>query len=499
MPGPTGGDAGGSGDGSDNWTWAPALGVYHNAASGTYALPHADGWRYLSAAELATHPGPTGGNDSDTRGDKEEGEIDDDVGWGALMDPEKLARIESATNPACTAQPLHRETYADGTPTAGDPLLAHEQREGAPAHLLRLVVRRSQVLDVGSVAVLDTRRDGTQLGRDRGADARLRVKEMEVSKTHAVVFYQPLPAPAPGHPSPRRGRASRSPSPYGARSRSGPVPCTDAAPPPAGESGESGESGWFVSDLGSTLGTYVAHAGEEDATRLSEAKCASRPYALRHGDRLTVGRTTFGVHIHADWPCAACQLSGNTQLDLEDGRTRARAPPAPADADDAFELDTFAMSGNGTRKGRQALKRRREMDALRGNLLGDNGAPPPRQRTAPAGYVDRSAQRRRLHPPSPPRQRQHAEHGHAAHAAQAQEAPPAGPSETARKLLAKQGWSEGQGLGRTPGRAEPIVPVVRSERAGLGTRGQVAEQPGDAGDWRQRGRQRRWDEVAGKP
>lgn len=471
MPGPTG-DAGGSGGSSDEWTWAPELGVYHHAVSGTYALPSGEGWRYLTSEELAAH------NSKDGNGDEpEEGEIKDDVGWGALMDPEKLARIESTKNPVytATARPRDsygRETYSDGTPTAGDPLLAHEEGDDSK-HLLRLVVRRSQVLDVGSVAVLDARKDGTQLGRDRGAEARLRIKEMEVSKTHAVVFYQPVSSSR----SPRR--ASRSPSPYGSRTAT-----------PEAKREEPGESGWFVSDLGSTLGTYVAHPGEEDATRLSEAKCASRPYALRHGDRLTVGRTTFSVHIHGDWPCAACQLSGNAQIDLEEGRLRAKAPFEDA----SFELDTFAMSGNGTRKGRQALKRRREMDALRGNLLGEEDAA-PKVRAAAAGYVDRSAQRRRLHPPSPPRHRDR----------EREEAPvvagpaaPAGPSEAARKLLAKQGWSEGQGLGRTPGRAEPIVPVVRSERAGLGTRGQVADQPGAGGDWRQRGRQRRWDEVSGK-
>lgn len=478
MPSPTGDAAGRGGNGNggndSEWTWAPELGVYHHTRSGTYALPQGDGWRYLTSEELAAHTGSTNGT-NDKKGDEEpeEGEIEDDVGWGALMDPEKLARIESTKNPVYAASPQRRdpygrETYFDGTPTAGDPLLAHEQEEDDSKNLLRLVVKRSQVLEIGSVAVLDARKDGTQLGRDRGAEARVRIKEMEVSKTHAVVFYQYSSR------SPRR--ASRSPSPYGSRTATPEVKRPD-------------DSGWFVSDLGSTLGTYVAHPGEEDATRLSEAKCASRPYALRHGDKLTVGRTTFAVHIHQDWPCESCQLSGSQQIDLEDGRLR---PKSNAPEEASFELDTFAMSGHGTRKGRQALKRRREMDALRGNLLGEDEEPTPKARTAAAGYVDRSAQRRKLHPPSPPRRREPEE------ARPVVTAGPTGPSQAARKLLAKQGWSEGQGLGRNPGRAEPIVPVIRSERAGLGTRGQVADQPGEGGDWRQRGRQRRWDEVSGK-
>lgn len=476
--GPTGGDAGASGAGGNNdseWIWAPEMGVYHHKASGTYALPDGSGWRYLTSDELAQRTS-TGGADKE---EPEEGEIEDDVGWGALMDPEKLAKIESTKNPVYTAAPgrsrdsYGRETYSDGTPIAGDPLLAHEEDDSK--HLLRLVVRRSQVLDVDSVAVLDARRDGTQLGRDRGVEARLRIKEMEVSKTHAVVFYQPAVVPSPR-------RRSRSPSPYGSRSRT-------TSPEKRPNRQDRQESGWFVSDLGSTLGTYVAHPGEEDAKRLSEAKCASAPYALRHGDKLTVGRTTFAVHIHADWPCEACQLSGNQQIDLEDGRLR---PKSKDKDEESFELDTFALNGNGTRKGRQALKRRREMDALRGNLLGEEDQP---KRPVAAGYVDRSAQRRRLHPPSPPRYRDRSEEARPVVMAPPQ---PAGPSEVARKLLAKQGWNEGQGLGRTPGRAEPIVPVVRNERAGLGVRGEVADQPSEGGDWRQRGRQRRWAELEGK-
>lgn len=482
MPCPTGDAAGRGGSGNDSeWTWAPELGVYHHNASGMYALPQGDGWRYLTSEELAAHTGTSGSKNDNY--EPEEGEIEDDVGWGALMDPEKLARIESTKNPVYIASPQRRdpygrETYSDGTPTAGDPLLAHEEGDDAN-HLLRLVVKRSQVLEVGSVAVLDARKDGTQLGRDRGAEARVRIKEMEVSKTHAVVFYQAPSAPR----SPRR--SSRSPSPYGSRSRS---QTSTPAPP------KEGDSGWYVSDLGSTLGTYVAHPGEADATRLSEPKCASPPYALKHGDKLTVGRTTFAVHIHQDWPCGSCQLSGNAQIDLEEGRLRPCPKSATIPEVSSFELDTFAMSGNGTRKGRQALKRRREMDALRDNLLGED-EPAPKIRAAAAGYVDRSAERRRLHPPSPPRRRDVEE---ARPVVAAGPTGPTGPSEAARKLLAKQGWSEGQGLGRTPGRADPIVPVVRAERAGLGIRGQVADQPGQGGDWRQRGRQRRWDEVSGK-
>jgi hypothetical protein len=42
------------------------------------------------------------------------------------------------------------------------------------------------------VAVIDTREGGVQLGRDRsekGGHPKIRVKEMEVSKTHAVIYW----------------------------------------------------------------------------------------------------------------------------------------------------------------------------------------------------------------------------------------------------------------------------------------------------------------------
>ena len=61
-----------------------------------------------------------------------------------------------------------------------------------PSHVLRLVVIKSELLTLGEIAVLDAREGGVQIGRDRcekGGAARVRLKEMEVSKTHAVVHW----------------------------------------------------------------------------------------------------------------------------------------------------------------------------------------------------------------------------------------------------------------------------------------------------------------------
>lgn len=130
---------------STTWVWDPK-GFYYHAPSDTYALLDASGeWSYIPAKEF--------------RGEMEEGEIEDDVGWGALMED----------------QPNVLDT-----------------KESAVEAVLRLVISVSEVLDNHHVAIIDAREGGVQIGRDRcerGAPARIRLKEMLVSKTHAVVYH----------------------------------------------------------------------------------------------------------------------------------------------------------------------------------------------------------------------------------------------------------------------------------------------------------------------
>ncbi|KLT44618.1 hypothetical protein CC85DRAFT_242272 [Cutaneotrichosporon oleaginosum] len=445
---------------SETWVWNPSLGVYYHAASDMYAIPSAGEWTYCTAAELAARGGAGPSTAAGTQ-EMEEGEVEDDVGWGGLMDPEKLARVvASTTGPthpsADGGRSTHdndrdRERYGNGH----DPYGRSEEPEPekpAPDHILRFVVRRSKVLPLGGVVLLDARPGGIQIGRDRrgaGDPARVRVREMEVSKTHALVYW---------------GREGR----------------VDAAVRAAVPKPEDAE-GWWIVDLGSTLGTYVAHRGEREATRLSEAKHASTPHPIRHLSRVTVGTTTFTAHIHTDWPCGDCALAGAEEIRLEvDAETATPDGGSPAPFDPPV--------GAAARRGQRQFKRKLAMDALRDTLLGEDA------RTAPSrgAYVDRSAQRRRLHVSSPPRT--------SGSPGPAIIAPPqpAGPSAAARAMLARQGWAPGSGLGRdASGRAEPVVAVLRNERVGLGARGQVADQgDGAGGDWRSRGKQRRWDEVA---
>ncbi|BEJ14179.1 hypothetical protein CspHIS471_0313530 [Cutaneotrichosporon sp. HIS471] len=475
-----------AGSESETWAWNPTLGVYYHAASNTYALPTAGEWTYLTPEELAARGAASASTCSATR-EMEEGEVEDDVGWGGLMDPEKLARVVAGANTTSTSisqevgkqdrdRDGDRERYGNGHDPYGrtdEP----EPEPSAPEHILRLVVRRSKALPHGGVVLVDARPGGVQIGRDRrgtGDPARVRVREMEASKTHALVYW--------GH----EGRVDAAVRAAHAASagRSEPedpweLGC-DQEDDGKTELDPSDSEGWWIVDLGSTLGTYVAHRGEGEATRLSEPKHASTPYPIRHLSRVTVGTTTFDAHIHADWPCSECALAGAEEIRLEDGAealTPDGGSPAPFDP----------PVGAAARRGQRQFKRKLAMDALRDTLLGED------TRNAPSrgGYVDRSAQRRRMYPPSPPRA--NASPGPAIIALPQ----PAGPSAASRVMLARQGWTPGAGLGRDAGgRAEPVVAVLRNERVGLGARGQVAD-PGNGagGDWKSRGKQRRWNEV----
>lgn len=129
-------------------------------------------------------------------GDREDGEIEDDMGWGALMEPEELNRAmkgkdkgkEAVKGRSQTTQVSKHPAYTGTSTRNRSPSPTLE----TPDHLIRLVVLASPTLSEGHVAVIDAREGGVQLGRDRcekGGHPRVRVKEMEVSKNHAVVYW----------------------------------------------------------------------------------------------------------------------------------------------------------------------------------------------------------------------------------------------------------------------------------------------------------------------
>lgn len=163
---------------STEWVYDPTHSVCYQASTQMFAIPSRSGqWEYVPITDF--RPGESSTSHL-THKDKEEGEVEDDVGWGGLMEPEELQRVTSkAKHPAYTDP----DKYAYGSIEVIPP-------SETPKHILRLVVSASPVLPIGGMAMIDAREGGIHIGRDRQiGQARLRIKEMEVSKTHAVVYW----------------------------------------------------------------------------------------------------------------------------------------------------------------------------------------------------------------------------------------------------------------------------------------------------------------------
>lgn len=229
---------------------------------------------------------------------------------------------------------------------------------------------------------------------------------------------------------------------------------------------------------GSTHGTYI------DDKRLSEPKHSSKPGKLMHGSKLRIASTVFTTHIHPAWPCEECQLGKDNEIRLDDG-----IPPVVPVTE---PNQGVAMNSKQKRENRE-VNRKLEMAALKESLLSNHTAgskedtPERRDRV----YVDRSAMRRALHPRSPRRQSA----SPPVATGGTIDTPPAtaATSVFASNMLAAQGWTPGTGLGKDrSGRAEPIQVELRTERTGLGIKGSKPEE----GDWRQRGKARRYEDYA---
>ena len=139
--------------------------------------------------------------------------------------------------------------------------------------ICRLVIQEGRfIAKKCRLAVIDGYSE-VQFGRDvspPGAGTpRIRLKDMEVSKLHATLFW------------------------------------------------DAERAEWAVVDMGSKHGTFVGSGEDTNRVRLSASRVASMPKRLKHLDRLSLGGTTFVVHIHENrLPCSDCSASGQGSDDL---------------------------------------------------------------------------------------------------------------------------------------------------------------------------------------
>jgi hypothetical protein len=332
-----------------------------------------------------------------------------------------------------------------------------------PWPLLRLLVQSSCVLPrVQRLAVLDEYKE-VQFGRDVASAGsrtpRVRLKEMAVSKVHATMFW------------------------------------------------DAERREWSVVDMGSKHGSFLrpggyigpaVNVGEDSGVRLSPPRVASFPRALKHGDALTLGSTTFVVHIHVDrMSCEGCTSS-------EGGENIIPLFPVPKVQNQGVkrtreEVNPIPVEGRDAKKALTMLKR---------TLLSRHDKARSLPSSQSSSYVDRSAKRRALYPSSPldspgapsPRSNSPSVASSGSTPTPVPEDPPKPQplpeSNIGRRLLMMQGWQPGTALGsgeNASGLIEPLEASAAPHRAGLGMP-DVAPNP-YGGDWRESGKQKRWADL----
>ncbi|KAG5354112.1 hypothetical protein C0989_007473 [Termitomyces sp. Mn162] len=342
----------------------------------------------------------------------------------------------------------------------------------------RLIVLRTSILSSKHrVGVIDGHSE-IQFGRDvvpaGSKTPKIRLKEMQVSKLHATAYWD-------------------------ARRRE-----------------------WGVVDMGSVHGTFLKPAnttGDNPGTRLSPPRQASIPRKLSHMDQLTIGGTTFLLHMHQDrLPCEECQTDGRYDIPLYPISKSSKSTAAESsvgtskDPDDSGFLPLKAPADP-----------KKALSLLKKSLLTRHSDSSLRQSAsfsvdnAPTQYVDRSARRRALMPATQP----DAPGVSTTPSFVSLEAPASTPrskspsveptsqppvplpsSNIGHRLLMKQGWEPGTALGSPfasyegqVGLVEPIEPTVSLQRGGLGLkRASTTSLPTLSDqDWKETGKRRRWD------
>ncbi|KAJ4476220.1 hypothetical protein J3R30DRAFT_3491812 [Lentinula aciculospora] len=251
---------------------------------------------------------------------------------------------------------------------------------------------------------------------------RIRLKEMEVSKVHASIYWDPI------------------------------------------------WDGWGVVDMGSKHGTFL-RSSNLTHRRLSISKTASVPKRIHHLDHLTFGTTVFIVHIHENQlPCEECSPKLGEEISLFPSGRKSSSKQYP---NVGRSSPSYQASDHLVPDSRVALSQlKRE---LMPKLMHPTGM------VSAGQYVDRSARRRAMYPASSydapgvstisqcslreslkmsPQQKTEPI---------SEPAAPIPPSSIGHRLLIKQGWLPGAALvaGQLVG---PLDLKSNCDRSGLGLR-----------------------------
>jgi pSer/pThr/pTyr-binding forkhead associated (FHA) protein len=315
-----------------------------------------------------------------------------------------------------------------------------------------------------------------EIGRDlpsSGSDKpRIRLKEMEVSKLHATIYW------------------------------------------------DNKRREWAVVDMGSKHGTFLrkqngsSYSQPCDTTddprgaRLSLPRVSSIPRQLRHLDHLSVGSTTFVAHIHEGClPCEECTPVGGDEISLH--TVRSATATSVSNKRKRDEQGPPVVGESDPKKALSML--RRTLLSRHNHHIGSSSSSGP--------FVDRSALRRALHPDAPvvqrekPSARTNLEASAVLtppSAAIRSTSPPASVSipltstNIGHRLLMQQGWIPGTALRSSESdRIEnmdlmtPLEPKARSSRVGLGVRelSSTRSPEEQSANWREDGKFRRWSST----
>ena len=406
--------------------------------------------------------------------DSEEGEILESV-------PQYLSNSVQSSIEGEAYDPAYEwPGESSSTVSSSDQLASHPStrklRHNQPSFRL-LVLHTSILPSKHRLAVIDGYSE-LQFGRDippaGSTTPKLRLKEMEVSKLHATAYWD----------------ASR------------------------------GE--WGVVDMGSVHGTFLQHAntgvGHDPGVRLSPPRIASIPRKLHHMDRLTIGGTTFLIHLHEDHlPCQECSPSGGDEIPLFPVNNLKGVPIKRTREAAGLDINpsTSSYSPQPQKDPKKALTMLKQ-SLLTRHEVRSPPSHPPYSGDAGMQYVDRSARRRALHPGS-----QQDTPGVPSPSSRTSSPPLSRPkspdlpvtskpptplptSNIGHRLLMMQGWEPGTALGTLPdskegriGLVEPLDVTPSFHRVGLGIKRPTPHNPSFSdSDWKESAKRKRWEQTS---